>query len=245
MLTAVLTALLVVALTFPAGCQRQGDPDQLLLQEVRARADLGNGQLELGAFLEAERTLADIFSDVPHDYAEAAEQGDAAAQFNLGILYANGQGVPEDHAEAMRWFRLAAEQGDAEAQYKLGVLYADGRSVPQDYAQAARWFRAATATGAPPTERGFFGPTTEDEAGTFGSDVRRFPLLDGQQGWVAEAQFNLGFMYSWGLARYPRRDGEVRRSSGCPLFQVSAGETADRMFDRRSSPAAILSHSLS
>ena len=47
-----------------------------------------------------------------------AEQGNAAAQGNLGRMYANGEGVPEDDAEAVRWYRLAAEQGYAAAQLK-------------------------------------------------------------------------------------------------------------------------------
>ena len=71
------------------------------------------------------------------DYATAlagfrfyAEQGDARAQFNLGAMYANGEGVPEDDAEAGRWYRLAAEQGNAGAQLNLGNMYADGEGVP-------------------------------------------------------------------------------------------------------------------
>ena len=75
------------------------------------------------------------------DYATAlklwrplAEQGDAQAQYNLGIMYDNGQGVPQDDAEAVKWYRKAAEQGIAKAQYNLGVMYANGRGVPQDYA---------------------------------------------------------------------------------------------------------------
>ena len=67
------------------------------------------------------------------DYATAvrgflvhAEQGDADAQFNLGVMYANGRGVLKDEAEAVRWSRLAAEQGDADAQFSLGVMYANG-----------------------------------------------------------------------------------------------------------------------
>ena len=48
-------------------------------------------------------------------YRLAADQGDAAAQFNLGVMYDNGRGVLKDEAEAVRWYRLAAEQGDADA----------------------------------------------------------------------------------------------------------------------------------
>tara|TARA_B100001105_G_C22089380_1_gene314347 strand:- start:175 stop:531 length:357 start_codon:yes stop_codon:yes gene_type:complete len=61
-----------------------------------------------------------------------AEQGDARAQYNLGFNYATGEGVPENDAEAVRWFRLAAEQGLAEAQSNLGTMYGYGRGVPEN-----------------------------------------------------------------------------------------------------------------
>ena len=56
-------------------------------------------------------------------------RGTPDAQNNLGVMYANGEGVPEDDAEAVRWYRLAADQGDADAQYNLGVMYANGEGV--------------------------------------------------------------------------------------------------------------------
>ena len=76
-----------------------------------------------------------------------AEQGDAEAQYNLGRIYANGEGVPRNGVEAVRWFRLGAEQGNADAQNGLGVMYASGRGMPQDDAEAVRWFRLAAAQG--------------------------------------------------------------------------------------------------
>ena len=78
---------------------------------------------------------------------QAAEQGDAAAQYKLGAIYTNGQKVPVDYAEAARWYRLAAEQGLAMAQGALGALYAIGRGVPQDDVEAVRWFRLAAEQG--------------------------------------------------------------------------------------------------
>ena len=60
-------------------------------------------------------------------YRLAADQGDAGAQYNLGVMYDNGQGVPQNYAEAVKWYRLAADQGDASAQYNLGVMYDNGR----------------------------------------------------------------------------------------------------------------------
>jgi TPR repeat protein len=77
-----------------------------------------------------------------------AEQGVVAAEYNLAILYYNGNGVSQDYGEAAKWFRKAAEQGDAEAQYSLGILYAlGGRGVPQDDAEAVRWYRRAAEQG--------------------------------------------------------------------------------------------------
>ena len=74
-----------------------------------------------------------------------AERGDADAQNDLGFIYAYGQGVPEDDAEAVRWYRLAADQGHADAQYIVGFMYANGEGVPQDYVAAHMWFNLVAA----------------------------------------------------------------------------------------------------
>ena len=60
-------------------------------------------------------------------YRKAAEQGDAKAQSNLGLMYYNGQGVRQDYIQAVQWYRKAAEQGLADAQYNLGVAYVKGK----------------------------------------------------------------------------------------------------------------------
>ena len=76
-----------------------------------------------------------------------AEQGEAEAQYDLGVMYANGLGVPEDDAEAVRWLRLAAGQGYAAAQFTLGLWYDHGLGVPQDDIEAVRWYRLAADQG--------------------------------------------------------------------------------------------------
>ncbi len=88
------------------------------------------------------------------DYATAlrewrplAKQGDADAQYNLGIMYERGQGVPQDDAEAVKWYCKAAEQGYASAQFNLGNMYGEGQGVPQDYAEAVKWYRRAAEQG--------------------------------------------------------------------------------------------------
>ena len=76
---------------------------------------------------------------------ERADKGDATAQFNLGVAYGTGQGVPQDYAEAVRWCRKAADQGNAGAQSNLGRMYYYGRGVPPDYAEAYMWANLAAS----------------------------------------------------------------------------------------------------
>ena len=74
---------------------------------------------------------------------QRAEQGDAGAQASLGVMYRTGEGVPQDHVEAVAWYRLAADQGEANGQYFLGFMYDSGWGVPQDDVEAVRRFRLA------------------------------------------------------------------------------------------------------
>ena len=68
-------------------------------------------------------------------------------QWKLGVAYELGQGVPQDDAAAVSWYRRAAEQGDSLGQLNLGVAYWNGRGVPQDYVEAHMWFNLAAAQG--------------------------------------------------------------------------------------------------
>ena len=88
------------------------------------------------------------------DYATAlrlwrtlAEEGNATAQYCIGLMYTEGKGVPQDDAVAVEWYRKAAEQGDANAQHDLGVMYFLGQGVPKDDAAAAAWYRKAAEQG--------------------------------------------------------------------------------------------------
>ena len=69
-----------------------------------------------------------------------AEAGNAEAQFELGLMHHEGQGVPQDYAEARRWYEKAAAQGHAEAQCGLGVLYDQGLGVQEDNKAAKELF---------------------------------------------------------------------------------------------------------
>jgi TPR repeat protein len=86
------------------------------------------------------------------DYATAlrewrplAEQGDANAQYNLGVMYDFEKGVPQDFATARQWYEQAAAQGHAGAQNNLGGLYEFGHGVTQDYVRAYMWYNVAAA----------------------------------------------------------------------------------------------------
>ena len=113
-------------------------------------------------------------------------QGHAGAQFNLGLMYANGAGVLKDDAEAVRWYRLAADQGLAGAQLNLGNRYANGAGVLKDDAEAVRWYRLAAEQGQASaqfnlgnryyTGRGVLKDDAEAVAGTVWPPTRVTPL---------------------------------------------------------------------
>lgn len=76
-----------------------------------------------------------------------AEQGDVDAQFILAYFHERGEGVPQNGAEAVKWYRRAAEQGFAGAQHNLGAAYEKGRGVPEDYVRSYMWASLALAQG--------------------------------------------------------------------------------------------------
>ncbi|MDO9312787.1 MAG: tetratricopeptide repeat protein [Nitrosomonas sp.] len=91
---------------------------------------------------------------VPQDYKQAvdwyrkaAAQGDAGAQYNLGVMYFEGKGVPQDYKQAVDCYKKAAAQGNATAQNNLGRMYANGQGVSQDYVRAHMWLNLAAAQG--------------------------------------------------------------------------------------------------
>ena len=76
-----------------------------------------------------------------------AKQGIAEAQYNLGLMYSKGEGVPSDDKEAVKWYQLAAEQGLAQSQTNLGLMFGKGQGVEQDYVEAHKWFNIAGVSG--------------------------------------------------------------------------------------------------
>ena len=104
------------------------------------------GPLTLAVTLIAPWVLGQA-PDTITEIRRRAEQGHATAQFNLGLRYAVGRGVPLDDTEAVRWYRLAAEQGVAIAQFNLGLMYGNGEGVLKDSVLAHMWLNIAGANG--------------------------------------------------------------------------------------------------
>jgi tetratricopeptide (TPR) repeat protein len=124
-----------------------------------------------------------------------AEEGDAAAQYDLGLMYYHGQGVTQDYAEAAKWYRMAAEQGNAFAQIFLGTMYASGRGIAQDAAEAVKWSRMSAEQGNAFAEM-FLGTMEGLATGVpqeFAEQVKGYRMA-AERG-NADAQFLVGWMY--------------------------------------------------
>jgi len=91
--------------------------------------------------------IANYAASHEKDFRVAAAQGDADAQYNLGLMYSRGVGVGEDDAEALKWYRMAAAQGHAKAQYNLGMMYYFGKGVPRNRMVAYQWVLLSAARG--------------------------------------------------------------------------------------------------
>jgi TPR repeat protein len=88
-----------------------------------------------------------LITNSPADRIAEIERQFGGTPEVLGWMYEKGNQVPQDFAEAAKWFRKAAEQGNADAQFKLGTMYDNGQGVPRDYAEATKWFRKAAEQG--------------------------------------------------------------------------------------------------
>ena len=109
-----------------------------LLLSVNVAADFDDGVV---AYKEGD------YETALREFQSLAEQDDANAQFHLGVMYRQGEGVLQDYKEAIKWYTKAAEQGDALAQVNLGVMYAKGRAILKNNVYAHMWFNIASSAG--------------------------------------------------------------------------------------------------
>ena len=77
----------------------------------------------------------------------AAQSGKKEAYYSLGVIYHQGEGVPQNYKKAFEYFKLAAQKGHSEADYNLGIMYYQGEGVPQNYKKAMKHFKLAAQAG--------------------------------------------------------------------------------------------------
>tara|TARA_R110000803_G_scaffold62943_1_gene123378 strand:+ start:302 stop:898 length:597 start_codon:yes stop_codon:yes gene_type:complete len=109
---------------------------------------LGSGSVVAADFYKGlEAFNSGDYKTALAEWTPLAEQGDSVAQYNLGVMYDNGYGVPENDKTAVKWYTLAAEQGDSGAQYNVGIMYAFGYGVPENDKTAVKWYTLAAKQG--------------------------------------------------------------------------------------------------
>jgi TPR repeat protein len=156
------------------------------------------------------RAMADSLSDAQNAYdagnyeiAERllrplAEKGNASAQHIIGKMYYLGQGIPQNHLEAMKWFQRSADHGNALAQHNLGVMHYMGQGVTQDYKEAAKWFRLSAEQGNAAAQNNlgkmhYMGLGVPQDNG----EAAKWFRLSAEQGY-SKGQVELGVMYMLG-----------------------------------------------
>ena len=87
------------------------------------------------------------FANVIDKWILLAENGNAEAQYFLGLIYYKGKGVSQDYKVALKWYTLAAEQSNAVAQYNLGIMYSFGLGVVPNYKKALKWYNLSSEQG--------------------------------------------------------------------------------------------------
>ena len=117
------------------------------IAEAEELAKLGDAEAEanLGVML----TTRSKFAEAALWYQRAAEMGISTAAYNLGTLYYNGQGFPQDYAKALYWFEESAKRNDPYAEFQLGMMYGNGKGVDADPAAELRWYTKAAEQGLP------------------------------------------------------------------------------------------------
>ena len=152
---------------------------------------------------EDERIAAILakYPDPATKLRQAAEQGDAEAQFNLGLCYEKGNGEKKDVNEAFNWYRKAAGQGFAKAENRLAICYHNGKGVNKNYAESVKWFRRAAEQGLATAAINLFICYNEKESASLPrrnqgqAEAVEFLRQAAERG-DSMAQLELGFLFS-------------------------------------------------
>lgn len=126
-----------------------GVPDRVLADYWRDAAQWANAPADPPGAVQRDSTVAAVDSRQITAYWSAARQGDAAAQYALGVLYQAGEVVPQGFAQAFQWYERAAQQHYAPAQLALGILFEYGKGVAANAARAVQYYEQAALQGHP------------------------------------------------------------------------------------------------
>jgi len=195
----VLMTLMSVAIGYLAWLtsqQRMEADRQRAIQEALAK-----GTEYLNAFLIPKEgyTQAGRYREATRWFRIAADQGSAAAQVYIGLIFENGWGLGRDYVEAMRWYRQAADQGYIAALVAIGNMYLQGEGVEQDYAEGLRWYAKAADKGYVPAQNSL-GQYYEQGLGIqqdYVEAMRWYQKAAAQD--YGPAQNNIGYLYEKGL----------------------------------------------
>jgi len=138
-------------------------------------------------------------ASAPRTLTEAAEAGDAIAQFEIAARHADGRGGRTDLGAAAEWYQRAAAQGLAPAQYRLGALYEKGQGVPQDLSAARIWYQRAAEQGNVKAMHNLAVLLAGASNGN--ADYARAArwFLEAAELGLADSQFNLAVLHERGL----------------------------------------------
>lgn len=125
-----------------------GPFSQTDIQDALELAKLGDAeaQANLGIMLQSRGK----YKKAAYWYQKAANSGIANAQYNMGTLYFNGEGLPKDYAKAIQWFKMAAQRDNAYAEFQLGLMHFTGQGVPKDPQREVYWYKKAANQGLAP-----------------------------------------------------------------------------------------------
>lgn len=172
-------------------CKTAHDNNELKALEERAAAGDANAQCGLGKQYEFALGVPEDKQQAALWLQKSAEQGDVAAQVELGVVFDKMQ----DYAQALVWYRKAAEQGNARAEYNLGLAYQNGEAVPKDVEQAIAWYRKAAEQGDVIAQTNL-GAMYENGVGIPPDYLKAADLYrKAAEKGFAEAQYGLGFLY--------------------------------------------------
>ena len=135
----------------------------------------------------------------PLELRQAAANGDPRAQFEIGAIYTEGRAVPQDNAEAAKWYERAAAQGFVPAQYRIGNLYEAGQGVDKDFEVAKLWYQRGAEAGNRMAMHNLAALYAGGQLGEqeFESAAQWFAQAAAHG--MTDSQFNLGMLYARGL----------------------------------------------